>query len=104
MVFTSGGGLERLREHTSLHVLADRQSKQRQHRGRDVQQRCAVHQFVFVDVRAGHGEDPDRTMLDGGTGRDARHAPGAQVVGVETVVAAENDRRVVVDQLQVPSE
>ncbi len=94
---------ERLQQGAPLHVVANRQAEQGEHRGRDVQQAGPVDQLVPLDMRAGHAQDPERAVP---LRPDLRLEPagclGSQMVGMETVVGDEQDRRLGPGELQQP--
>ena len=104
MVFDVGRRLENFQQRTPVHVFADRQSKHRQNRRRDIDQARAIDSFVPLDPWPGHHEDSVMPMPDRRSGRFARYSAGTLRTGFEAMIGTKNDGGLGPGQMEQPLE
>ena len=96
--FDSGRLLERRQQNLSIHVPGRRKTEQREEGRANVEQAGAVNRFTRSQRRAFHAQNAEMTMLDRRARRFGRHISGPQMIGVETMVAHQDHRGVLIGE------
>src|SRR6266705_3407331 len=83
--------IESFEQGAAIHVFANRNAEQGQHRRRYVDQTRAVDAFVAPDVGAGHDKDPVLAMPDCWASRFARCPMWPLRTAFKPVIGTQND-------------